>query len=74
MVSLTKSVVLPPRVSQNLSRALSVGLDKTVRSWKVVEETQLMFRGGHDYSIDNVSMINEERWLTGELQASFVAY
>lgn len=46
-------------------RALSVGLDKTVRSWKVVEETQLLFRGGHDFSIDCVAMVNEDSWVTG---------
>jgi len=46
-------------------RALTVGCDKTVRSWKVVEETQLMFRGAHNYSVDVVSMVNEDNWVTG---------
>lgn len=46
-------------------RALSAGCDKTIRSWKVVEETQLLFRGAHDYSIDVISMVNEESWASG---------
>lgn len=45
-------------------RALSVGSDRTLRLWKVVDETQLIFRG-HEASIDCVSMTNEEIFVSG---------
>ena len=45
-------------------RALSVGSDRTLRLWKVVDETQLIFRG-HEASIDCVSMTNEELFVSG---------
>jgi ribosomal RNA-processing protein 9 len=61
-------------------RCVSVGArDRTARLWKVVEETQLVFRGGggekkskqetgpkvSEGSIDRVSMIDEEMFVTG---------
>ena len=50
--------------SLNQERALSVGSDRTLRLWKVVDETQLIFRG-HEASIDCVSMTNEEIFVSG---------
>jgi ribosomal RNA-processing protein 9 len=61
-------------------RCISVGArDRTARLWKVVEETQLVFRGGggekkskhgnplkpQEGSIDRVAMIDEEMFVTG---------
>jgi ribosomal RNA-processing protein 9 len=62
-------------------RCISVGArDRTARLWKVVEETQLVFRGGGgekksknsleekryaDGSMDRVAMIDEEMFVTG---------
>lgn len=58
---------------------ISVGSrDRTARLWRVVEESQLVFRGGgagkssgpeaisyHEGSIDRVAMIDEETFVTG---------
>ncbi|RDW67607.1 WD40 repeat-like protein [Coleophoma cylindrospora] len=57
-------------------RCISVGArDRTARLWKVVEETQLVFRGGGsgkksksialEGSMDCVAMIDEEMFVTG---------
>lgn len=45
-------------------RCVSVGRDRTLRMWKVVEESQLMFKG-HKAAIDTVSMCSEEYYCTG---------
>ena len=42
----------------------SGGADRSVRVWKVVEESQLVF-GGHRASIDSVKLINEDHFVTG---------
>jgi ribosomal RNA-processing protein 9 len=39
--------------------------DRSVRMWKIVEESQLVFNGTHFDSIDCISMLNEELFLTG---------
>jgi ribosomal RNA-processing protein 9 len=58
-------------------RCISVGArDRTARLWKVVEETQLVFRGGggskkssrttaQEGSMDRIAMIDEELFVTG---------
>lgn len=59
-------------------RCVSVGArDRTARLWKVVEETQLVFRGGstknregekddeREGSIDRIALIDEETFITG---------
>lgn len=62
-----------------LERCVSVGArDRTARLWKVVEETQLVFRGGggesksktkksrnFEGSMDRIAMIDEEMFVTG---------
>jgi len=40
------------------------GRDQTTRVWKIVEESQLVFNGPTT-SIDSVSLLNEEHWVTG---------
>eukprot|EP01104_Vermistella_antarctica_P013138 TRINITY_DN3934_c0_g1_i2.p1 TRINITY_DN3934_c0_g1~~TRINITY_DN3934_c0_g1_i2.p1 ORF type:complete len:601 (+),score=116.18 TRINITY_DN3934_c0_g1_i2:219-1805(+) len=45
-------------------RAVTVGVDRTARLWKVVEESQLVFRG-HSASIDCVKMISDDMYLAG---------
>jgi len=46
-------------------RAVTAGGDRSVRLWKVVEESQLVFDNGHTASIDALTMIDEENFLTG---------
>jgi ribosomal RNA-processing protein 9 len=45
-------------------RALTSGSDKTVRLWKIPEESQLLFRGPK-VSIDCCCMVNEDQFFTG---------
>jgi ribosomal RNA-processing protein 9 len=40
------------------------GCDGTLRIWKIVEESQLVFNGGHKGSVDLVKFINEESFLS----------
>jgi ribosomal RNA-processing protein 9 len=54
-------------------RAISCGRDKSVRVWKVVEETQLVFRG-HTASIDCVSFVNEEQFVSGSEDGSIALW
>ncbi|KAI1075239.1 WD40 repeat-like protein [Whalleya microplaca] len=72
-------------------RCLSVGArDRTARLWKVVEETQLVFRGGaidrkarpdvdprslaHEGSMDRVAMLDEELFVTGSDNGSLALW
>lgn len=45
-------------------RCVTCGRDRTVRLWKVVEESQLVFRG-HTASIDTVAILTEELFAAG---------
>ena len=45
-------------------RAITVGgRDRTVRVWKIVEESQLVFNAPGS-SVDLVKLLNEEHWVT----------
>ncbi|KAI0379959.1 WD40 repeat-like protein [Hypomontagnella monticulosa] len=72
-------------------RCVSVGArDRTARLWKVVEETQLVFRGGsidkkqtanidprsvaHEGSMDRVAMIDDELFVTGSDNGSIALW
>jgi len=44
--------------------AISSGTDKSIHFWKVIDETQLIFRG-HTASIDCVSLIHEQSFVSG---------
>ncbi|KAI1462203.1 WD40 repeat-like protein [Annulohypoxylon moriforme] len=72
-------------------RCVSVGArDRTARLWKVVEETQLVFRGGaidkkqkpaidprslaHEGSMDRVAMIDDELFITGSDNGSLALW
>jgi len=47
-------------------RAVSTGgRDRTVRLWKIPEESQLVFRAHNTPSLDCISMINEEYFVSG---------
>ncbi len=48
-------------------RAVSGGRDKSCRWWKVLEETQLLFQGGHSNcnSVDCISMLNHDAFVSG---------
>ena len=45
-------------------RAVSSSRDKSVHVWKVLEESQLLFKT-HTASVDCVSMFNEEHFVSG---------
>ena len=45
-------------------RAVTVGVDSTMRVWKVVDESQLVFRGKG--SLDCVAMVDEQYFLSGD--------
>ena len=56
-------------------RAVSCGADKTVRLWKVPEESQLMFRGRTlDVSIDSVRMLNDAFYVSGSQSSSLALW
>ena len=44
--------------------ALTCGDDCTMRFWKIVDETQLIFKG-HEYSIDNAKLLKENQFISG---------
>jgi ribosomal RNA-processing protein 9 len=44
--------------------ALSSGDDCTLRFWKVIDETQLIFKG-HSFSIDCAKLLNEKCFISG---------
>lgn len=46
-------------------RPLSAGDDRTGRMWKLVEQTHLIFKGGHTANIDCAALVNEDFFLTG---------
>ena len=48
-------------------RAITVGRDRTVRVWKLLEDSQLVYKGGHQdgCSIDCVSLLSEDTFVTG---------
>ncbi len=49
--------------SLNKERCVSAGRDRSLRQWKIIEESQLIFRG-HASAIDAVAMSTEE-WFCG---------
>eukprot|EP00727_Mastigamoeba_balamuthi_P006793 m51a1_g2734 hypothetical protein (463) ;mRNA; f:896176-898124 len=54
-------------------RALSCGADNTLRVWKLIEETQLVFRG-HTASIDCATLVNEALFLAGSQDGAITAW
>jgi len=54
-------------------RPVTSSRDKTAHVWKVVEETQLVFRG-HSGSVDCVSQINEDNFITGSEDGSIALW
>lgn len=65
--------LIPDIASLSLERCVSVGSrDRTVRLWKVAEESQMIFKGENNKdnevqegSIDCITMIDENHFLTG---------
>ncbi|KAG5513162.1 hypothetical protein PMAC_001531 [Pneumocystis sp. 'macacae'] len=65
--------LIPDIASLSLERCVSVGSrDRTVRLWKIAEESQMIFKGGNNKndevqegSIDCITMIDENHFLTG---------
>ena len=50
-------------------RAVSVGEDRTLRVWKIAEESQLILRG-HGGSIDCLCMLDEQQFFSGSQDGS----
>ena len=48
-------------------RCVTSSGDKTTRNWKILEETQLVFRGPAE-SFDCIDLLTEETWITGSQQ------
>tara|TARA_R110002050_G_scaffold240128_1_gene376357 strand:+ start:91 stop:765 length:675 start_codon:yes stop_codon:yes gene_type:complete len=46
-------------------RAVTCGRDSTTRVWKIIEETQLLYKGGQVGSMDALTLLSPEHWLTG---------
>lgn len=57
----------------NKGRPLTGGLDKTVRLWKVDKETHLMFNR-HIYSVDAVTVADQDRFLSGSQDGSLMLW
>ncbi|KAK5581981.1 hypothetical protein RB653_003562 [Dictyostelium firmibasis] len=55
--------------SLSRERCISVSTDKTVRVWKIPEESQLIFRG-HTHSVDCCVLVAEDKFLTGSQEGS----
>lgn len=53
----------------NVQRALSAGMDTTVRAWKIQEETQLIFKG-HQACIDCIRLLHDQSFLSGSQDGS----
>lgn len=45
-------------------RCVTSSSDKTTRSWKILEESQLVFRGP-SHQLDCIDMLTEDSWVTG---------
>jgi ribosomal RNA-processing protein 9 len=48
--------------------------DRTVRLWKVADETQLLFQNGHTASIDAVAMLSTSTFLSGSQDGALVMW
>ena len=53
---------------------LSGSEDRTVRLWKVAEETQLLFSNGHAASVDAVAMLHGDAFLSGAQDGSIALW
>eukprot|EP01138_Halocafeteria_seosinensis_P012528 gb/GECG01012801.1/.p1 GENE.gb/GECG01012801.1/~~gb/GECG01012801.1/.p1 ORF type:complete len:543 (+),score=82.30 gb/GECG01012801.1/:1-1629(+) len=58
-------------VPSGKERALSVGLDRTARLWKIPESSQLVYRGhAQSMSLDCIKCVNDSWFLTGAQDGS----
>ncbi|XP_019858909.1 PREDICTED: U3 small nucleolar RNA-interacting protein 2-like isoform X1 [Amphimedon queenslandica] len=48
---------------------ITAGVDKTIRVWKIIEESHLVYHG-HKSSIDTVKMINDKNFVSGSQDGS----
>lgn len=46
-------------------KAITCGRDRTVRLWKIAEESHLVYKGHKGLSIDCVALLSDESWITG---------
>ena len=60
--------------SLRAERVASCGADSSVRLWKIPEETQLVFHGNQGSSIDTITMVNEQYYVTGADDGSLVLW
>ncbi len=48
--------------------------DRSIRLWKIVDESQLVFQGSHFDSIDCVCLINDDNFLSGSNDGSLALW
>ena len=54
-------------------RAVTSGLDKTCRMWKIPQQTQLLFKGPKA-AVDSVRLLNDDQWVTGSQDGSVMLW
>jgi ribosomal RNA-processing protein 9 len=55
--------------SLNKNDFISSGNDRSIVLWKTEKQTQMIFEG-HDYAIDRVRAVNEEKFITASQDGS----
>ena len=55
-------------------RAITCGMDQSVRVWKIVEETQMLYKGGQTDSIDDVRFLTDDHWISGSQDGSLALW
>lgn len=61
--------------SLNKERCITCGSrDRSLRLWKIIEESQLLFNGTHFDSIDCITLVNEENFISGSNDGSLAVW
>ena len=55
-------------------RAVTSSMDQSIRVWKIVEETQMLYKGSQTDSIDAVRFITDDHWISGGQDGSIALW
>jgi len=55
-------------------RAITSSMDQSIRVWKIVEETQMLYKGSQTDSIDAVRFITDDHWISGAQDGSLALW